>query len=260
MSFLIHDGQPDKPYPAAIVGAPYDPLELVEGSICFQRQLWQKYENSDADREFDTRCTSYPLDAIKRRCFSPGLIAISNWDGICIGIDLDPGPNGVSGQVVNFGRDSDEWRFVLALSWAHFLEDIADELEAGNLAITRDSEGRVASFGRTTHCDQSILNFFDEWSKAKLPAAFQDVQAVPGVPVFPGNVITGEVARAAQARVDGFIRAMHQFETAWLQVRPIHQLGYSRLNEGRFGFRGQPLGKVLESGPRCGTAGLRPLP
>jgi cell wall assembly regulator SMI1 len=243
-SFLIHDGQRDKPYPGAIVGAPYDQLDCIEGSIRFHRQMCEKYEASDADHEFDTRCTSYPLDAIQRRCFSTRLIAIGDWDGNCIGIDLDPGPNGVSGQVINFGRDLDEWRFVLALSWAHFLEDIADELEAGNLAITRDSESQVMSFGRTGHRDQSILNFCDEWSKAKLPAAFQEVQAVPGVPVFPGDVITGDVARAARARVDGFIRAMHQFETAWLQVRPIHKFGYSRLSDnGRLGFSCEPLGE-----------------
>ena len=243
-SYLIHDGQRDKPYPGAIIGAPYDPLDCVGYGIHFNRETCEKCESMDADFEFDACCTSYPLDAIQRRCFSPSLIALCNWDSVCIGIDLDPGPNGVWGQVIDFGRELDEWRFVLALSWAHFLEDIADEMEAGNLAITRDSVGLVASFGRTNHSDQSILNFCDEWSKAKLPDTFQAVQAVTGIPVFPGIVVTGELAGAAQARVGSFIRAMHQYETAWLAVRPIHRFGYSRLSErGKLGWSGTPFSK-----------------
>lgn len=136
---------------------------------------------------------------------------------------------------------------MLAVGSGHFLEDIADEMEAGNLAITRDADGTVGGFGRASNADQSILNFCDEWSKAKLPTEFQEVKAIAGEPVFPGSVVTGEVARVATALVDGFIRAMHQFEIAWLNVRPINQLGYSWLDDmGPLGFGSHPLGM----GPR----------
>jgi hypothetical protein len=56
-----------------------------------------------------------------------------------LGIDLDPGPDGVVGQVINFRRDQ-RAKYVLAASCAHFLEDVADELEAGNAVVDDDSE------------------------------------------------------------------------------------------------------------------------
>jgi cell wall assembly regulator SMI1 len=242
-SYMVHDGENDMAYPGAIIGVPYDPVDSIPYKTQSSRKWLEKYDSSDTDFEGDRGCTSVPPDAIRRRCFSSSLIAICYRDGACIGIDLDPGPNGVPGQVVNFGNDLDEWRFVLAVSWGHFLEDIADELEAGNLVITREADGTVGGFGRASNADQSILSFCDEWSKAKLPAAFQEAKAVTGVPVFLGSVVTGEVARIARALVDGFIRAMHQFETAWLNVRPINQLGYIWLDDrGPLGFGGHPQG------------------
>ena len=66
---------------------------------------------------------------------SPGWIPFaSDSGGNCLGIDLDPGPTGTRGQVINFGRDEDE-KFVLAPSMNEFLEWFADQLESGNFLI-----------------------------------------------------------------------------------------------------------------------------
>ena len=94
---------------------------------------WPEKDNWMLDWAF------YPPDAIREAWSGPGWVPFY-WD--CgrnfLGIDLDPGPNGVVGQVIPFGGD-DEFRPVLALSFAHLLEDVADELEAGN-AIVRPPE------------------------------------------------------------------------------------------------------------------------
>lgn len=57
-----------------------------------------------------------------------------------LGVDLDPGPRGTFGQVINFGRDEDE-KFVVASSVARFLEWLADQLESGNSNIRRENDG-----------------------------------------------------------------------------------------------------------------------
>jgi hypothetical protein len=82
-----------------------------------------------------------------------------------IGIDLDPGPCGVVGQVINFGRDQ-ERKYVLARSWAHFLEDVAEELEAGNFVIT-GTEGHRSFDMREPRMGELWLNL-REWSGAKI--------------------------------------------------------------------------------------------
>ena len=255
-SLLLHDGQEDF-YPGVIMGEPMAPLQEIEFLLGFYRQTCEEYQQSDADCELDVGCTSYPVDAIRCRYFNWKWIALGDWDGNCYGVDLDPGPNGVSGQVINFGRD-EEKKYVLATSWAHFLEDVADELEAGNLAMTRDEQGEVTNFGRPGQDDQALFNFYEEWSKAKLPEDFQYVQPAPRMPVFPGEVITGAIANEAHARVEAFIREMHDYEMSWLKVRPIHKLGYRLIVETETGYRTEGLRALagakeprFDPSPRC---------
>ena len=116
--------------------------------------------------EFSQECTSSPAGAIRRlhacRAWIP-LVEMN--DSNHIGIDLDPGPSGVVGQVINFGRDQEQ-KFVLARSWAHFLEDVADELERGNFAITED-KGYKSFDLKEPNQGEFWLNL-KEWSRAKL--------------------------------------------------------------------------------------------
>lgn len=62
-----------------------------------------------------------------------------DWGGNHIGVDLDPGPNGRVGQVINFGRDEDE-KYVLGQTVDDFILRIVKELEAGNFVLS-DEDG-----------------------------------------------------------------------------------------------------------------------
>lgn len=66
--------------------------------------------------------TSHPVGAIKKRYFGEKWLPVIHDGGNnFIGIDLDPGPNGIKGQVIVYGRDEDD-RFVVAKSWEAFLD------------------------------------------------------------------------------------------------------------------------------------------
>lgn len=116
--------------------------------------------------EFGQGSTSSPEGAIRQLHVCPAWIPLVEMnDSNHIGIDLDPGPDGVTGQVINFGRDQEQ-KYVLASSWAHFLEDVADELEAGNFVLAEDEDCK--SFGlKVPHRGELWLNL-KEWSEAKL--------------------------------------------------------------------------------------------
>jgi hypothetical protein len=81
------------------------------------------------------------------------------------GLDLNPGLNGVVGQVVNFGRD-EENKYVLATNWARFLADVADELEAGNFAVDPKRESEEFQMIRPRR--GTFMWNLKEWSAAKL--------------------------------------------------------------------------------------------
>jgi hypothetical protein len=85
-----------------------------------------------------------------------------------VGIDLDPGPCGVVGQVINFGLDQDR-EYVLSASWAQFLEDLADELEAGSFLIDLDDEfGESDWFLMRKPRNGNLSRNYKAWSQAKL--------------------------------------------------------------------------------------------
>jgi len=60
---------------------------------------------------------------------------VDDWGGNHIGVDLDPGPNGRVGQVINFGSDEDT-KYVLGQTVADFVDRIVTELEAGNFVLS----------------------------------------------------------------------------------------------------------------------------
>lgn len=93
-------------------------------------KVWESLAGSTAS--LDTSITSVPANHIKEQYVNVRYIPISkDYGGNNIGIDLDPGPEGVSGQVINFGRDEDT-RFVIAPSLAGFMEFILHHVKNGN--------------------------------------------------------------------------------------------------------------------------------
>jgi cell wall assembly regulator SMI1 len=162
-SYLIHDGQdPDAWAPGLVFGISIDPLERVLG-------IAQRRERPEPEDWWDS-FTIYPPDTIDVAPYSPRRIPL-HWDGgrNHLGIDLEPGPKGAVGQVIPYGID-DHFRPVLAVSWAHFLEDLADELEAGHAAI----ENPALTDNPFTLKGADGVSWYKAWAKAKLPLAFQN--------------------------------------------------------------------------------------
>lgn len=112
-------------------------------------RFWNDLIEAEADLADETDGhSSTPDGAIDARYYNPGWIAFADdFGGNHLGIDCAPGPTGVSGQVINFGRDEYDKR-VLARDLASFLEWIADSLEAGNFRIIdhRDEPGGSYEF------------------------------------------------------------------------------------------------------------------
>jgi cell wall assembly regulator SMI1 len=112
-SFRLHNGQSCDIYPGAIAGEWLDPIERVRDSLSIWRSLYEEEQESDSG--FGERATSFPPDAIRCEYATPGWIPLLNTqDGNNCGVDLNPGPSGVYGQVINFGRDEDD-KYVLGL-------------------------------------------------------------------------------------------------------------------------------------------------
>src|SRR5687768_13887810 len=72
----------------------------------------------------DTEYRSVPPRCVHDRMFESGWIPIGGYfSGNYLGIDLNPGPEGVIGQIINFGPD-DEVHFQIAPDLASFLETV----------------------------------------------------------------------------------------------------------------------------------------
>ena len=127
------------------------------------------FEDEDFLARMSQRSTSFPpgYPACLHR---PGWVPLMSYgaDFNHVAIDLDPGPRGVVGQVIHYGRDIDR-KHVLATSWAHFLEDIADELEAGNFAL----KGHRYGLFHLKKPRGMFTEHFLAWAKAKLPPDFR---------------------------------------------------------------------------------------
>jgi internalin A len=85
--------------------------------------------------------SSWPNGAVDPVYINLGWIPISrDFGGNNIGIDLAPGPNGIFGQVIIYGRDEDQ-KIVLGLTLLHVLQWLGSELHKGNFELTEHDEG-----------------------------------------------------------------------------------------------------------------------
>lgn len=99
------------------------------------------------------RQQSCPPGAVQLVYSHPSWIPlITDNAGNHIGVDLAPGPKGVWGQVILFGREFDT-KFVLAPHWGDFLLNFVKDLEMGNFWIFNEEdilagEGELVFFDR----------------------------------------------------------------------------------------------------------------
>lgn len=83
------------------------------------------------NEEFREEMRAFPLGTVALDYTNAGWVPLTRDAGSNhIGVDLAPGPKGVRGQVIIFGRNENE-KCVLADSWGEFLSDYATFLESG---------------------------------------------------------------------------------------------------------------------------------
>lgn len=146
--FMWINGQVHQPHLSVLFG--FDLLSLSDSLR--EWRFWQTV--SDMNAEFAESCRSFPEDAILPAYTTPGWIPIAKTSRPAdyLGIDLNPGPEGTIGQVINFGRN-EEKKFVAGVSLADFLELILDEYEAGHAVVNE--------YGICGH-DYFYLNLYGE--------------------------------------------------------------------------------------------------
>jgi internalin A len=125
--YRLHDGESD--VSGLFFGTIFMDLRMIEQDWL----SWKRLANDTTlTEEFDIDCLSVPYGWVQERYACPGWIPFgTNYDGNFLGIDLDPGPEGISGQVINFGRD-EETKYVIASNLTLFFEFLVAILESGN--------------------------------------------------------------------------------------------------------------------------------
>lgn len=125
-------------------GAFYGLAFLSISDVIEQWETWNEVilEMSEGDMRALDESQSSVIPGVVKELYANRLWIpfAHDWGGNHIGVDLDPGPNGRVGQVINFGRD-EEAKFVLGESVDDFIDRIATELEAGNFVIDEEDDG-----------------------------------------------------------------------------------------------------------------------
>jgi cell wall assembly regulator SMI1 len=163
--FRVHNGQNEGP--GIVFGLPF--LSLQD-SLSNWKGWIDGYDSCIQDGSAaasDQLCSSFPSEFVRQAYFNKGWIPITyDSSGNHVGIDLDPGPKGTTGQVIIFGRD-DEFHPVLARNWAQFLTDLADELERGNFRID-NADPNYPAFNLGDPYKTHFHSVGMHWSRGKL--------------------------------------------------------------------------------------------
>ncbi|ACO47274.1 SMI1/KNR4 family protein [Deinococcus deserti] len=107
------------------------------GHVAFEWQTWRELEQQWREEHWglDEEHVSHPAGAIQTEYATPGWIGfLKDWGGNSVGIDLNPGPQGVVEQVITFGRDEDH-KYVLADSLEGFVELYVERLRTGQVRV-----------------------------------------------------------------------------------------------------------------------------
>ena len=168
-SFRAHNGQRHWAFEHPVI------LGFDFGSLKWASEQWKMWADLEDEEDLNEYAResgrSTPKDAINLGYANRDWIPLGSFgENSLLGVDFVPGPKGVPGQVINFGRD-EEYKVVLAWSWGWFLSDLAEELEAGNFRNREDGEadgddpGLILIDPNPPH--GLIYNVITEWSNAK---------------------------------------------------------------------------------------------
>ena len=141
--YLENDGQESRTFCGMFFG-----LEFlsVENALMYWRE-WRDIANDTqtlADLRLDELGSSFPEGAIRSAYASAGWLPFAHdGNGNFLGVDLQPGPKGSVGQVINCGRD-EENKYVVAESFKAFLEWFSEQLRRGNYVVAEhDIDGLI---------------------------------------------------------------------------------------------------------------------
>lgn len=141
--------------------------------------LWQEVLSSSPDiNTFIDEQTSTPPGFIQELYTTPGWLAFAGFRGTGdrIGIDLNPGPLGSMGQVINYGRD-EEHKTVLAPDLGSFVTWYIQEVLKGNTEVVE-----LTGYDTPTFMLQM---------KGRLLPPGEYHSLVDFFPLFPGSSTTG---------------------------------------------------------------------
>lgn len=171
--YQIHNGQSEDG-PGFFFGLPFLSLE----DMLAEWRIWAELEEEYA---MEGGHYSVPAAWIKERYINRYWLPISkDWGGNHLGIDLDPDEKGVSGQVINFGRD-EEVKYVVARRLTDFLQCIRDTAREGNYSVDQEEDYTSWSFGR-----EGEVHFLDAIRGMNLPVLepFRAASEVPDADVW----------------------------------------------------------------------------
>ncbi|KAJ3773772.1 hypothetical protein FB446DRAFT_666126 [Lentinula raphanica] len=138
-SYLAVDGQEAESAAGCAEGLFFGLFLLPLEDVLEEWRFWREVDedpNTGANPQLREAMQSIPPNWIRREYSQRGWIPlVADKTGNYVGIDLNPGDSGTSGQVIVFGRDFDT-KVVLfngdgPAGWARWLASFVDELESG---------------------------------------------------------------------------------------------------------------------------------
>ncbi|MGG4144368.1 SMI1/KNR4 family protein [Paenibacillus algorifonticola] len=138
--YLLHNGE-ESEGPGLFMGLRFLSLDELASE-------WQVWADLEADFGEESGHYSVPLGWIEERYINRGWLPISeDGGGNHLGVDMAPAPSGVTGQIINFGRD-EETKYVIALTLGELLKFIRDTVKEGQFSINREEEWVFWNYGR----------------------------------------------------------------------------------------------------------------
>ncbi|KAI0434507.1 putative 1,3-beta-glucan protein [Xylaria sp. FL1042] len=155
----------------------------VPGSPGSQKGSWRQ--------DLQARQDSVPPGAIQRAYAHPAWIPlVRDWGGNNLAVDLAPGPTGIWGQIILFGRDYDT-KYVVARSWGAFLAILADDLNSGKWFVDEDTNELKLREFKTTRVEPSYFDILrwrmDQKHGRTAKTVAKRKSGVPGSAASPGG-------------------------------------------------------------------------
>jgi len=146
--FRGHDGQTSAR--AGLAGG-FHFVSLLEARKIMEDWSAVRAKLGEGIKDLDRACSSSPRGAIQRKYSDAGWVPLlRDGEGNGVGVDLNPGPAGTAGQIINFGGDEDD-KLVLFPGAAALLEWLADEWEHERIfydsidSVIRHTNGRLVT-------------------------------------------------------------------------------------------------------------------